>query len=408
MSRPKVLFAAARAPYPLDTGAKIRSWHILAGFARRFDVEVLTYGTPATEEPWLKEAKHLGVSRVVMVDNPSLNRPVSAGMFARAALRGLPASVIKYHVPEFSARFREMIAEGPAVVHLEHVHLAGELAALNGRSIRLRKTLDAHNVECLIAERMRDVEPFLPRKAALALHARNMRRFETRAFGQFDMIMAVSQEDTASIATMTGGMANAAIIENGVDETYFTPGSPDEIRSGSMVFVGSMDWLPNVDAMIWFAREVLPLVRLGRPDCSLTIVGRAPRPEVTVLHDPANGVAVTGTVDDVRPFVRQAEVVIAPLRFGGGTRLKILEAFSMAKPVVSTTVGCEGIAYTNGEHLLLGDHPRELAKACLRVMNTPGLGRKIGERGRSLAHETYAWPAVIGRMHAALDRVLDS
>lgn len=408
MKKQKVLFVSARPPFPLDTGAKIRTWHLLAGFAHRFDVDVLTFSDSSMAPAWQGALADLGVSRVVNVDNPALNRPLSAGMFLYASLLGLPASVVKYRVPQFSARFRELVAQKPSLVHIEHIHLAGELGGLPRRGSGPCVSIDAHNVECQIAERLRDAETSKPRKAALALHAWNMRRFEARAYSRSDLAMAVSEEDMAAIGDMTAGRANVAVVENGVDETYFSPGFEEEIRPGAMVFVGSMDWLPNADAMVWFVSEVFPLIRRERPDCSLTIVGRAPRPEVLALHDPAQGVEVTGTVDDVRPYVRRAEVVVTPLRFGGGTRLKILEAFAMGKAVVSTSLGCEGIACEPGRHLLLGDDSTSLAASCLHVMGDPAARLALGQSGRDLALRNYTWPAVVARMDSALDGILEA
>lgn len=406
MSRPKTLFVAARPPYPLDTGAKIRSWHILSGFARLFDVDMLTYRDPAVDEAWVDAVRSLGVTSVVQVDNPDLNRPVSPWMFAKAALMGLPGSVAKYRRAEFTARFRQLAANRPLLVHVEHVHVAGILHALGGDRPPPRTTLDAHNVESQIADRLLQNQSSLQRKAALAIHAHNMRRFETRAFGQCDMVLAVSPEDAQTIAAMTHGTARPTVVENGVDEIFFTPGEVGEVLPDSFVFVGSMDWLPNADAMVWFVHDIFPIIRTQRPTASLSIVGRSPLPEVAALHNPAAGVVVTGTVEDVRPYVRRAAVVVAPLRFGGGTRLKILEAFAMAKGVVSTSLGCEGIACENRRHLLVADDAQSFAKACLLLTSEAGVRNALGEKARDLALKRYTWPAVVGRLCMELDRVV--
>jgi sugar transferase (PEP-CTERM/EpsH1 system associated) len=406
MKRPKMLFVSARPPYPLDTGAKIRSWHILSGLTQAYEVEVLTFRDPSIDNDWLREARHLGISRLEMVNNPGLNQEVSPSQFIKATLKGKPASVLKYCSDEFSSRFKQMTSNGHELVHFEHVHLVGEAFSLPTGGKWPLITLDAHNVECQIAARLHEGESFSPRKAALAIHAHNMRRFETRAFEMADLIMAVSPQDAAIISQMTKGQAKTTLVENGVDKNYFTPGDPEEVKPGSMVFVGSMDWLPNVDAMSWFATQVLPFIRRQRPDCSLTIVGRKPHPEVAALHDPDQGMVVTGTVDDVRPYLRQAEVVVTPLRFGGGTRLKILEAFAMEKAVVTTAMGCEGIAYKENEHLLVADDPEGLARACLQVMNNPANRRELGRRGREMVLDNYVWSSITARMLSALDNIL--
>jgi glycosyltransferase involved in cell wall biosynthesis len=161
-----------------------------------------------------------------------------------------------------------------------------------------------------------------------------------------------------------------------------------------------MDWLPNEDAMLYFAREVLPLIRAEEPAATLAIVGRAPTPAVRRLADA--GINVTGSVDDVRPYVRGAAVYVVPLRIGGGTRLKIFEAMAMGKAVVSTTVGAEGLPVAAGEHLLIADEPTTFARAVVRLLRDVDRRRQLEEAARSLVVANYDWSAVAGSLEAAL------
>lgn len=407
MSRQRVLFAVARPPYPCDTGARIRSWNTLAGFAKRYDVDVISYCDPSMDlsetQAWVDGALELGVSRVEQIPNPALGHGTTVPQLISAAVRGLPVSTMKYRNDDFSRRFRDRLGQGYDLVHIETVHLAGEAASIVGES-RPFVTLNAHNVECQIADRMRDLERFGPRWAALSLHARNMRRFECDAFRACDAVLAVSREDCDQIDRMCGVSGRAVLVENGVDDRYFTPGGADRECADELVFVGSMDWLPNVDGVIGFVRDVLPRIRQRRPAAHLSVVGRKPHPDVLALHDPANGVTVTGTVDDVRPYVHGAAVAVVPLRYGGGTRLKILEAFSMSTAVVSTSLGCEGILCKDEEHLMIRDDAESFASACLDLMDDGPKRQKVGEKGRKLALSEYVWPSVIGRMHDEIDR----
>lgn len=407
MSRQRVLFAVARPPYPCDTGARIRSWNTLAGFAQRYDVDVICYADPSMDksvtQAWVDAALELGVNRVEQIPNSLLGRGTTIRQVVSAVMRRLPVSIMKYRNDAFSRLFGERLAQGYDGVHVETVHLAGDVSDLVPAS-RPFLTLNAHNVECQIAERMRDLEKSLPRRAVLALHARNMRRFERAAFGACDAVLAVSREDCGQIDGMCGVSGRAVLVENGVDERYFTPGPPEAERPDEMVFVGSMDWLPNVDGVIGFVRDVLPRIRERRPSAHLTIVGRRPHPDVAALHAPEQGVSVTGTVDDVRPYVHGAAVAVVPLRFGGGTRLKILEAFSMSKAVVSTSLGCEGILCRDDEHIVIRDDAESFAAACLDLMGDAAKRRRIGEKGRELALAEYVWPSVIGRMHHEIER----
>jgi len=411
VSTDRVLFLLARPPIPQDTGAKIRSWNILRGFAERYEVDVLSYSEPGTAldggsknvQSWAEAAKEVGVRRVEEVPNESLVHPTSAPHFVAAVLQGLPVSVMKYRRRVFSGAFRKMLSQGYELLHVETLHLAGELKALKGKD-RPFVTLNAHNVECQIADRMCEIEPSPLRRTALSLHARNMRRFEREAFAASDAVLAVSREDCRQIDALCDVAGRAFLVENGVDDSYFMPGEFSEENPDEVVFVGSMDWLPNIDGVVRFAEDILPRIRERRPATHLTVVGRRPHPEILALHAPDRGVTVTGTVDDVRPYVRRAGVVAVPLRFGGGTRLKILEAFSMSKAVVSTSLGCEGILCRDGDHLMVRDDAESFARACLEIMEDPQCRKKLGIKGRELALARYAWPSVIERMHAEIDR----
>jgi glycosyltransferase involved in cell wall biosynthesis len=162
-----------------------------------------------------------------------------------------------------------------------------------------------------------------------------------------------------------------------------------------------MDWLPNEDAMVFFCRDVLPLIRKEEPDVTLSIVGRAPTPAVIALGQKP-GVIVTGRVDDVRPYVRDAAVYVVPLRIGGGTRLKIFEAMAMAKAIVSTTVGAEGLPVIDGTHVRLADEPQAFADAVIELLRDVDRRRALETAARALVLERYDWSAVAGQLEHAL------
>ena len=397
MSRGRVLFLTARPPYPLDTGAKIRTWNILSGYVNRFDVDVLHFNGMEIDRFWREAALNIGVRSVCGIDNPGMNRPVTLSQFAIAAFMGRPVTSGKYIKKNFFERCVEIAADGYDIVHVDTIHLAGDLAALKQGTRPPKLILNAHNVEWQIAERMRDLETSLPHRLALGLQVRNMRHFEARAFREADTVLAVSSEDLEQIDALAGP-GKAMLVENGVDIDYYSPANEPVGRMDKLVFVGSMDWLPNIDGMKWFVRDILPAIREIRPEASITIVGRSPHPDIQALHDPTAGISVTGTVEDVRPFVHEASVVVVPLRFGGGTRLKILEAFAMGKTVLSTALGCEGILCENGRHLYVEDRAMAFASRCLELMGDETARRRLGTDGRELALSRYTWDAVVGRM----------
>ena len=221
-----------------------------------------------------------------------------------------------------------------------------------------------------------------------------MLRFEGAALSRFDLVLAVSEADGRTFERLYPGSLRAPVhvVQTGVDTEYFTPSSTAPERT-HMVFTGSMDWLPNEDGMTYFCREILPRIRQSEPDATLSIIGRSPTPTVRKLAE-IPGVEVTGRVDDVRPHIARGSVYIVPLRIGGGTRLKIFEAMSMGKAVVSTTVGAEGLPVTNGSDIDIADEPARFAHAVVHLMRDAEARRQIEGAARRLVVEKYDWSAV--------------
>jgi glycosyltransferase involved in cell wall biosynthesis len=232
-----------------------------------------------------------------------------------------------------------------------------------------------------------------------------MLRFEGASIRRFDLVLAVSQADGRTFERLYPGALQAPVhvVQTGVDTEYFVPPDIPQDRA-HLVFTGSMDWLPNEDAMQYFCRDILPLIRAAEPGVHLSIVGRAPTPAVKRLAD-EHGVRVTGRVDDVRPYMKDAAVYVVPLRIGGGTRLKIFEAMSMGKAVVSTTIGAEGLPVTDGEHVMLADDPASFARAVIDLLRDAGRRARLETAARALVLERYDWSAVAGDLEDALQNI---
>jgi glycosyltransferase involved in cell wall biosynthesis len=201
--------------------------------------------------------------------------------------------------------------------------------------------------------------------------------------------------------------ARTAVVPNGVDLDFFRAGATPAVRAPTtLLFFGAIDYHPNTDAMLFFAREVMPLLRSRVPRVRLCIVGRRPPEAVTALRGP--DVEVAGAVEDVRPYLERAAVVIVPLRLGGGTRLKILEALAMGKAVVSTTLGAEGLDVVPDRDLLLADDPATFAAQIRRLLDDPELAARIGAAGRRVVEARYGWGASVERLSAFYGEVLES
>lgn len=225
-------------------------------------------------------------------------------------------------------------------------------------------------------------------------------RAETDAHRLFDRSVVVSEVDRVVLQRLIPGVS-VSVVPNGVevDDSVQTASAP---APNAMVFVGSMDWLPNVDAVTFFVRDVFRRIKQHLPSAEFWIVGRNPSASVIRLQAEA-GVRVIGTVDDVRPFIAGARLVVVPLRIGGGTRLKILEAWAMSKPVLSTTIGAEGLAAIDGTNIALADTPEELAARAVRLMTHPGEAARLGEAGRQVVEQHFTWTHVADRLLEAYE-----
>ena len=232
-----------------------------------------------------------------------------------------------------------------------------------------------------------------------------MLRFEGRTLRRFDGVLAVSDADRSTFARLYPGAidGDVHIVATGVDTEFFSP-SPSPPAGRGLVFTGSMDWLPNEDGMLYFVREILPLIRAQEPDVTLSIIGRSPTPAVRRLAE-EGGVEVTGSVDDVRPHIAAGRVYIVPLRIGGGTRLKIFEAMGMAKAIVSTTIGAEGLPVTSGRDIAIADEPASFADAVVRLIRDDAARQQLEAAARTLVVERYDWSAVAQDFEDALARV---
>ena len=398
----KILWLNAGLLLPLDKGGKLRTWHLMRHLAAHHDITYMCFADPA--DP----AQHRAGMREVCRELVTIPRTDPAKgtwrFYADAAgylLDRTPYAVAKYRSAEYAARLSDLLRTRrfdalvcdflPPVVNLP-------------RDLPCPAVLFTHNVEAEIWRRHASTAASLPARHLLTAQWQRMRRFERDALSRFDLVLAVSDTDARTFERQYAGALAAPVhvVRTGVDTSYFTPAGGAE-RPNHLVFTGSMDWLPNEDGMLHFVQEILPRMRQGEPRVTLSIVGRAPTPAVRRLAE-LPGIEVTGRVDDVRPYVAASSVYVVPLRIGGGTRLKIFEAMAMQKPVVSTTVGAEGLPVRDGTHLVLADDPAAFAEATLQLLRDPARRRQVAADARRLVTEHYDWSAVGHDVEEALAR----
>ncbi len=268
--------------------------------------------------------------------------------------------------------------------------------------------LDDHNAEYLLQKRLAEAEIAARGWTMGAVYSsiqwRKLRHFEQRVCHQADRVACVSEADAIALQQLEPALA-AHIIPNGVDTDFYQRErvTPLDLPPHSLVFTGTMDFRPNVDALLWFAKEVLPLLKRDVPDVHVYIVGQRPHTRLDVLRaDPA--ITITGAVDDTRPYITAASVTVVPLQTGGGTRLKLLEALSLQAPIVSTTLGAEGFAVTNGEQLLLADDAPAFARSIEVLLTDRVQAHALGVAGRSFAVEYYDWRSIVPRFEEVYRR----
>jgi len=396
----KILWLNAGLLLPLDKGGKLRTWHVMRHLAARHDISYLSF-----EDSTQTEADRIGMQEVcVRLDTiPRTDADKGTWRFYADAARYLasaaPYAVAKYRSQAFADRLEGLLAGGsfdlvvcdflPPLVNMP-------------RRLPCPAVLFTHNVEAEIWRRHAENAGNPLSRALMAQQHRRMLRFEGDALSRFDLVLAVSDSDARTFARLYPDRLRRPVhvVQTGVDTGFFTPSPAEPLRT-HMVFTGSMDWLPNEDGMTYFCREILPRVRQMEPDATLSIVGRTPTPAVRRLAE-IPGVEVTGRVDDVRPHIARGAVYVVPLRIGGGTRLKIFEAMSMAKAVVSTSVGAEGLPVTHGHDIDLADEPSRFAHAVVRLMRDANARQAIERAARQLVVERYDWSAVARDFEDAL------
>ena len=399
----RVLQLAPRVCWPLDTGAKLRNYHLARVLARRARVTLLAF-TDAEEPLTNLETPY---EQVVTVRRDPGYTPAK---ILRGALGRTPLSLLNYTTDAMKRALARILSEQHFdVVQVESIHLMGYVPIIRAVTGRPLVICDWHNIESELMRRYSEREPSFLRRTYAQKTARQLSTLEQQATRDFDAHVVVSHRDRERLLQLNPA-TSISVIENGVDSAYYcdkeiekahaawrTHHAPDNDRSSQppsranrIVFVGSMDYHANIDAVVDFAREVWPAVHERNPELVFTIVGRDPAAEVRQLAS-IRGIEVTGTVDDVRPYYCEAVASIVPLRVGGGSRLKILEAMAAGVPVVSTTLGAEGLDVRHAANILIADTNAQLLETIARVIQDEELRRRLRNAARALVSSRYDW-----------------
>jgi glycosyltransferase involved in cell wall biosynthesis len=390
----RIVVLANRLPFPLDDGWNVRTFHGLRAMARLADTTLLVF---EPDDASLVEAARaaLGVPlRVRTVPRPRLHT------LRRAALGAITSSPVHVWTQEsaaFHRAFREELERAPVdVVLTEATFFERYLREAPSTAL---KVVDTHNIDSLQMRRNAQHDRVALRRWYAGMTVPKLEALENRVYAAADLTWVCSDDEVRAIARRVPD-AHVVCAPNGVDTDALAPDPTHAPVADRLVFFGRLDYFPNVDAMTYMVEEILPRILRLRPQATLRVIGSGDRSAVDRIVAGHPAVEVIGRVPDVRPEVGQAAVVVVPLRSGGGTRLKILEAMSMARPVVSTSIGAEGIEIVHGRDALLVDDADAFASAAARLLADPAEGERIGAAGRRLVIDRYDWKSLGERLAA--------
>lgn len=403
----RILFVTQIVPYPPHGGVLQRGYNLLRELGRGHEVHLLAFHHPDELPPGEaveQSRRELGAfcSAVEYFElwpkRSAIHRYLGLGL---ATLHPAPFSVLAQRNTALRNRIAALCADAgrPDLVHLDTIALAPYAAACGA----VPTVLAHHNIESQLMKRRAEHERGILQRVYVVLQARRLRRYEAQTCGRFPLNITVSEADARTLAEICPGVRTVAIA-NGVDTEYFQPRWGHE--TPAVVFTGGMNMFANRDAVEWFLDAVWPLVKSSVPEARFLAIGQ--RPSLRVIEAAARdeSVEAPGHVPDVRPWVEQAAVYVVPMRVGGGTRLKVVDAMAQGKAIVTTTLGAEGIEAQDGVHLVVADEAAEFANRIVDLLGRPDERRRLGEAARARAESHYAWRSLGERLATAYEHVV--
>ena len=400
----RILFLTPQLPYPPQQGTAIRNYNLIAQVAGQHEVHLLSF-TDTKVDP--------GPLRDVCASLKTVPAP------RRSDWRRL-VTVVSSPLPDIAHRLSSVLLQQELAAilrgtHVDVLQIEGlEMAqyGLRVRQLEGTKTpllvFDAHNAEYVLQRRIFEMDSRRPRRWLGALYSlvqwAKLRRYEARVCRQVDRVVACSAPDAQTLARLVADL-KPIVVCNGVDTHYYGPAvvSPAPLAAEALVFTGKMDFRPNVDAVLWFCAKVLPSIQRVAPQAHFYIVGKSPHSRLSSLVGKP-GITITGFVEDPRPYIAAATVYVVPLLTGGGTRLKVLEAMAMGKPIVSTTLGCEGIQATPERDIVLADGAEGFGRRVLGLLGNGAERLRLGREARAFVEQHFSWETVTAPLERAYER----
>jgi sugar transferase (PEP-CTERM/EpsH1 system associated) len=385
----RILFITDYLPYPLISGDRIRNYNLIRHIARQHQVSLVGFLQTPDEAGGVSHMQEF-CCRVEAVDLRRRHRLARVPGLLRYVLAGIPFDFEFLHSEVLAGRIRHLASSaGFDIVQIEQTRMALYLEALpidtNSKHI-----LVFHNIAARQYDRISHIALTPTKRMRAWLHGRMLRRWEPRYAERFDRCITVSEVDRGLLMSANPRL-QVDVVPNGVDTQIYQPLLLEGVQP-ALLLIGNMSYAPCADGAIWFCDQILPHIRRELSEVEVWIVGISPPPEVIRLS--GDGVHVTGRVEDVVPYYRRSTVSVVPLRAGGGTRLKILEAMALGRPVVSTSIGCEGLDVVDGQHLLIADDPERFAEKTVRLLKDRALYQRIVAEARQLAVTRYDWDVI--------------
>ena len=389
-----ILFISQVVPYPPHGGVLQRGYNLLRQISKRNNVHLLAFIHPDTlpNENSLEEAYRKLGRFCNQVEFFPLWVKKSRAHFLLGTVLGIfsvePFSVIAHRSKRLETRISEIMKSSKFdLVHFDTVGLA----QFGKGHEEVPCLLTHHNIESKLLRRRAEVEKLFPARWYLSRQAEKLQRYENQKAKKFGSNIMVSELDAQEIKLLIPGV-KTSVVSNGVDLEYFSPRQENE--SEALIYTGGMNMFANRDAVSFFVKEILPIIRNAIPSVEFYAIGQNPPSHMLEMASKDDRIKVPGYVDDIRPYVNRAQVYVVPLRVGGGTRLKILDAMAMGKAIVSTSVGCEGLDVSPGSNIIVADDPEKFAAKTIEALKDRAMRAKLGKAARKLVQEKYSWERI--------------
>lgn len=399
----RILFITFGLPYPPDSGVRIHDFYLIKNVSQHHSVLLLSLITSPQQDEYIEQiGKYCDFVDFVVAKTRSVREQIFGIVQSLCSSRPLATHTFIYD--EMLIKIKEAVNKWNVdVVQIEHSFLAPYVEAISTNN-RCKKILSFHNLGAIQYKRMMGLRTGFTQKSLFLIKWILMLQWEAKYAEKFDHCLVVSPIEGKMLKSANPRLL-ISVIENGVDTELYRP-IEYVSKNNDLLFIGVMGYPPNVDGILYFCEDIMPIIQCGIPDIRLVVVGHEPVPEIRKLVERGN-VIVTGYVEDVVPYYQQSKVTIVPLRGGGGTRLKILESMALGRPVVSTSIGCEGLNVADRENIMIADTPMDFVQCVIQLLTDKKLRERIAHNARCLVETHYDWSKISQRLMEVYDNIVD-